>query len=577
MAAAHLNPSLIGSILGMTHRKVAPIEQILRKEGVRSNHFQDQWTGVSLQRWKDLVLLTDDEDMRFLTTSMWLNALWETSRDKSGLLEFILAMERAMGEAILHNDELGNALRHDYAAQQEWAAKTFEPTSLTADAVTRALDDVITLPLTDPAWSTALEVTCASMATQHAYKPAIAPGKYGHDGGAPKSDCVEMTVRELMDLLLWDETSGNFDLARLPQTALPQLVDLYNQNSDGAKWFQLLSNLPGCDYLSSSPNGTPYELTPTMANIANVTRILLLGVNDDDDQRTVTLDGLATIWTHAPLNISTRISRHRPALGDEMVNHEIANISLQGGKNGIEMRLDKAHGICTVTHLRQQTSSLDTRLTPIATSTEPAIQILALAMAGDSSRLDPNLTKINTLSSTDLLLQLMATPFGPDRRGLLHVIETSDLGRRERDLNQALRESQEVIRHALSEICKLRGNPELQKQLLLWILRETPSIIDDESIQLQNPDPRIETMLLALPSEILKDDAFQEALHCNWAVRGKIVTRLVELQLGIISKTNLWHDLTLEEMVSMVLLHARCCYQKIFLEAQKGSTELQIQ
>jgi hypothetical protein len=84
-------------------------------------------------------------------------------------------------------------------------------------------------------------------------------------------------------------------------------------------------------------------------------------------------------------------------------------------------------------------------------------------------------------------------------------------------------------------------------------------------------------MLLALPSEILKDDAFQEALHCNWAVRGKIVTRLVELQLGTISKTNLWHDLTLEEMVSMVLLHARCCYQKIFLEAQKGSTELQIQ
>jgi hypothetical protein len=558
MAAAHLNPSLIGSILGMAHRKGAPIEHILRKEGVRSNRFQDQWTGVSLQRWKDLVLLTDSEDMRFLTTPLWLNALWETSRDKSGLLEFILAMERAMGEAILHNDELGNALRHDPAAQQEWAAKTFDPTSLTVDAVTRALDEVMALPLTDPAWSTALEVTCASMATQHAYKPAIAPGKYGHDGGAPKSDCVEMTVRELMDLLLWDETSGTFDLSRLPHTALPQLVELYDHHADGAKWFQLLSNLPGCDYISSSPNGTPYELTPTLANVANVTRLLLLGVDGDEHQRTVTLDSLATMWTHTPLNVSTRISRHRPALGDELVTHEIANISLQGGKNGIELRLDKSHGICTVTHLRHQTSGLDARVSlAAAASTEPALQTLALAMAGDSGRLDPNPTK----SSADLLFQLLSTPFGPDRRGLLHVVGTSDLGRRERDLKQALRESQEVVRHALSDICKLRGNPELQKQLLLWMLRETPSIIDDESIQVTHHDPRIETMLLALPPDILQDDAIQEALHSNWAVRGKIVKRLVELQLGTIS-TNVWHGLTVGEMVSLVSLHARFCLLK---------------
>ncbi|KAI2495810.1 hypothetical protein MHU86_18696 [Fragilaria crotonensis] len=98
-------------------------------------------------------------------------------------------------------------------------------------------------------WSRALEVTCASMAIQHAYKPAIAPGKYGYDGGDPKSDCVEVTVRELFDLLLWDESTGTFDLSRLPPTATRELIDLYEQQGDGERWFHVLSDLPGCDYL----------------------------------------------------------------------------------------------------------------------------------------------------------------------------------------------------------------------------------------------------------------------------------------------------------------------------------------
>ena len=69
-------------------------------------------------------------------------------------------------------------------------------------------------------------------------------------------------------------------------------------------------------------------------------------------------------------------------------------------------------------------------------------------------------------------------------------------------------------------------------------------------------------MLLALPPDILQDDAIQEALRSNWAVRGKIVTRLVELQLGTIS-TNVWHGLTVGEMVSLVSLHARSCLLKL--------------
>lgn len=167
--------------------------------------------------------------------------------------------------AILNNDEIGNALRHDPANRREWSAKSFDPSALGPDAVGSALDLLMTVSSqTDPVeWSRALEVTCASVAVQHAYKPAIAPGKFGYDGGPPKSDCVEVTVRELFDLSLWDESTGSFDLSRLPPTASQELIDLYERQGGGERWFHGLSDLPGCDYLMTSPNGgKPYKLTP---------------------------------------------------------------------------------------------------------------------------------------------------------------------------------------------------------------------------------------------------------------------------------------------------------------------------
>ena len=356
---------------------------------------------------------------------------WEISRDKSCLLDFLLAVERTSQQSILNDDELGNALRHDPTAQREWSNKSFDANALGPDAVGSALDVLLTTSSrTDPVeWSRALEVTCASMAVQHAYKPAIAPGKYGYDGGVPKSDCVEVTVRELFDLLLWDEATGSFDLSRLPPTASQELIALYEQQGDGERWFHALSNLPGCDYLMKSPNGKPYELTPTLANISEVTRLLLLG---EGGERASSLDRVSEIvrnCQHKKLHVSARVSRHRAALGEEMVVQEIATAFLEGGKNGIEMRLDKAHGICTVTHLRHRNSILgDDAVKKLLSSledTEPALKIVALAMLGDRGLvLDDHVHSVS-----DLLWKLLATPFGPDRRGLLHVVGTPEPSR----------------------------------------------------------------------------------------------------------------------------------------------------
>lgn len=587
MAAAHLTPRRIGVLVATTAvssggaqnidtrmASVLQVDHLLRAQGIRSNHVDDEWTGVSLQRWKDL-LVTISSDLTAaeketgvnaspaassLVIPLWLNALWEISRDKSCLLEFLLAVERTTQQSVLNNDEFGNALRYDPVAQREWAANTFSPKSLNSDSVAHALDVLMTSsPHEDPAyWSQALEVTCASMAVQHAYKPAIAPGKYGYDGGEPKSDCVEVTVRELFDLLLWDESTGTFDLTRLPPTASPELVGLYEQQADGERWFQALSNLPGCEYLMVSPNGKPYELSPTLANISEVTRLLL---GDSGGERAASLDNVSKLWgsQQKKLHVSVRLSRHRAALGEEMVTQEIATIFLEGGKNGIEMRLDRAHGICTVTHLRFQSSSLDdksiTMLLSQISDNEPALKTLALAMIGDRGLLQVSSADTNS----ELLVKLLATPFGPDRRGLLHVVGTPDLARRQRDVVRALEDSKDVIRRALSEISNMQGEPELQRQLLLWMLSETPLIIDDESSRahVKRYDPKIEKMMLALPTDLSMDDSIHDALQSSWAVRGKLVTRLMELQLGRISAT---HDvikgLSVGEMLSLVSLYA---------------------
>jgi hypothetical protein len=62
--------------------------------------------------------------------------------------------------------------------------------------------------------------------TRFRYKPAIAAGRWGFDGGAAKSDCVEMAIREIVDLVLWDESRGAFNLELLPRSAVAGLRDM---------------------------------------------------------------------------------------------------------------------------------------------------------------------------------------------------------------------------------------------------------------------------------------------------------------------------------------------------------------
>jgi hypothetical protein len=47
-------------------------------------------------------------------------------------------------------------------------------------------------------------------------KPRLAVRKYGWRGQPPKPDCVEVTCREIFDMLLWDPAAQCFRPERLP-------------------------------------------------------------------------------------------------------------------------------------------------------------------------------------------------------------------------------------------------------------------------------------------------------------------------------------------------------------------------
>ena len=76
-----------------------------------------------------------------------------------------------------------------------------------------------------------VEVVAASLAAAHAFKPAVRMAYHAFDGGPPRLDCVEVAVRELIELFIYDPTARALDAALLPPTATRALLEFYSGNS----------------------------------------------------------------------------------------------------------------------------------------------------------------------------------------------------------------------------------------------------------------------------------------------------------------------------------------------------------
>jgi hypothetical protein len=225
--------------------------------------------------------------------------------------------------------------------------------------------------------------------------------------------------------------------------------------------------------------------------------------------------------------------------------------------NSRPCRLDKAHGVCTVSHLRLSADfessatfarSLVERLScntvgsgssaHVTSSQHAALQHLALAIIGDQG-LPPLSSTPHTSTSRDMLVtSLLSTAFGPNRRKFLRMLSSPDIDRTRRDALAALQASQDVVRRAVAAVRAL-GDPIIAPLLLAWLLREESRLgVEAKGLQEGQQgresggghDVTIERMVSSLPLTVTNDPRVRAALQCSCLVRGDLISRLLQLR-----------------------------------------------
>lgn len=257
----YLTPSLLGHILGLASATPPlsdqELDEALRNLGVATNKVNGVKNGVSLARWRRVIRLAEPaayaSDGRGKWTSgvgaqlaigMLLRVLWERASTKACLARFLTTLDaytpvlRPAGECA-HVDSIrqhaidaadtetaedgssGDEGRE--AAWQAWLRCGFSSEELGAsDDIVQAALALLRMP-SAPAvagnsdddrtsscgvgweeWAGALDRVAASLSQVQVAKPRLTVAKYGYRGLPEKPDCVEVTCREIFDLLLYD-------------------------------------------------------------------------------------------------------------------------------------------------------------------------------------------------------------------------------------------------------------------------------------------------------------------------------------------------------------------------------------
>jgi len=703
-----------------------------------------------------------------LIATVWLIGLWGVAPTQQSLQDYYTALERS---GICRSTATTTATAATSSSLSS-SAVSFVESDFSPDSVAVAMDELIdyysrsssngnsrsntATTETETTLARSLELVCAAIVLEHQNSngstkhhddssssssgsttrksssrggssgtatgfTARPNGYYSYDGGATKADCVEVMIREIFYLLLWDETQNQLAIEtaatnatttnrsstnrRLPHTLRPELQHLLlqekhnafpSQHELGQAWFDLFSNIPHCDYLATSPNAKQFELAPTVANISKVLWYLLMTgektipIEDDNDEVNdrnnhppmwTSLQELADYWSSVDgcsqqLFVRQDILRHEVAAGgsstrNKVIEHEI--VYLHHGGRAMELRLrcdwEQSSGMAAVTHLiqprsRGRSTSQRPTIDPKQVQklldvcyqrqehhnnddtinndvNDPSLAMLCLALQSaslsrsyvsqgtkmdDSDSANDNYdgnfdddscsatNNKNDYNKLPLLLSWLATPYGPDRRKIRLYFDQQQQSQPQQfmsffdnDRQEALQESQQLLKTRIIEACHLcRTYPKMGKILLVWLLQESPTVIEKSSesfssssfVTIHDDDhggnnsvatatksivsssssivptvadiDGIEDAILSLPDSVLlpenNNDELFEAIEWNWALlrgrRGRSVSRVLRWKYGRTSLLDLSRSAfssssSIREMIDVAVLLVR--------------------
>ena len=336
-------------------------------------------------------------------------------------------------------------------------------------------------------------------------------------------------------------------MTRLPSSASRDLISLYEpspSSSSGKDWFDVLSNMPGCDYLDMSPNGKPYELAPTAKNLSRVLHRLLMGYPQSaNDTNWISLEDLARAWKEPKLLVAVDNLTHRSGrTSNQILEHEVCTLQLVDSLNAIEIRLrcDRTikSGMAVVTHLRQQEGvSIDALLS----------SLLNIGETDDSG----------TQALTATLVELLTTPHGCDRRGIATALAFMDTQHKEAAHEMVFSESKAAHKNAVSQVCMLaEHDSELCSLMLPWIVSESPTVDFVELNATSCYDDEIQDMILSLPVNILgSSETIHDALERSLVCHGKVISRWLKLKSSDASILDVVKGLSFGESLSVASLY----------------------
>jgi hypothetical protein len=384
-AAFWLTPALCGHVLGLAARRASEAEVVaaLRACGVESNRVRGEWTGVSLQRFKRLAQSCSAAASGVGGAPLnpgrlvMLRFLWEQAQSKRCLLDYALAIEQQLPGALSAE---GRRCRDDAGFAQAWAQERFAPDDVNEDALARASSEVLASVSQPERFAHSIEALACGLSQAHSFKPAVKLQRHEYKGGKEVGDCVEVVLREVLDLVLYDPETGRFCTDRLPPSAPAPVRSFYEavaragdleEDALGASraWFALCQELPGLDYISRAPAGERYELHPGMANVCGaLCRLLGLDVGGGGGGM-LRMEDFCAVWNahldaagseSLRLSVEERVARKKSLAEDEGRLRHVAVLrwAAAAGSSGkasahhIEVALEPDAHLATVMHRR---------------------------------------------------------------------------------------------------------------------------------------------------------------------------------------------------------------------------------